>query len=135
MQAPRTLIALSVAALVAACAGPGGTHPESHGATAGPAAAGAADPRMKAMHDMHQKMANAGTPAARQALMAEHMKAMQGGMAMMKEMHARHAGMGDGKGMHADMAHHHQMMAEHLTMMHKMMEAMAEHGPHAAPGK
>ena len=36
---------------------------------------------------MHQKMMNAKTPAERQALMADHMKAMQGGMAMMKEMH------------------------------------------------
>ncbi|MGL6108818.1 MAG: hypothetical protein ACRC2B_01835 [Rubrivivax sp.] len=51
------------------------------------------EPRMKAMQEMHQKMMNAKTPAERQALMADHMKAMQGGMAMMKEMHGMH-GMG-----------------------------------------
>jgi hypothetical protein len=32
------------------------------------------EPRMMAMKAMHQKMMNAGTPAERQALMAEHMK-------------------------------------------------------------
>ena len=46
----------------------------------------AMEPRMKAMQEMHQKMMNAKTPAERQALMADHMKAMQGGMAMMQGM-------------------------------------------------
>lgn len=45
-----------------------------------------ADQQMQMMQDMHQKMAAAKTPQERQALMAEHMKAMQGGMAMMCEM-------------------------------------------------
>ncbi len=94
----------------------------------------------------------AATPAERQALMAEHMKAMQGGMALMREMHAKHAGMGkggmggmggmgamgshggtapmtgmaDGKGMPADMAQRHQMMTEHMAMMQLMMDMMAD---------
>ena len=43
-------------------------------------------PEMSAMRDMRDKMAGARTPDERQALMAEHMKAMQGGMQMMKRM-------------------------------------------------
>ena len=127
MTTSRTLAALSVAALLGACANPGpmnaaspaaGTSPMAMGASGSMLAPGA---RMKEMQEMHQKMANASTPAERQALMADHMKAMQGGMAMMKEMHAINgaggmgamagmgmmgssgnaapmAGMGDGKG-------------------------------------
>jgi hypothetical protein len=118
----------------------------------------AMDERMKAMQAMHQKMMNASTPAERQAMMAEHMKAMQGGMAMMKEMHAMHgapggsgaggmsmmgapggaapmAGMGDGKGMAGDMAKHHQMMTEHMAMMQMMMDMMADRMPPASMGK
>ena len=39
-----------------------------------------------AMREMHEKMAQAKTPEERQALMADHMNAMQGGMQMMKGM-------------------------------------------------
>jgi hypothetical protein len=115
----------------------------------------AMDSRMKAMQEMHQKMMNASTPAERQALMADHMKAMQGGMAMMKEMHATHAGNGsggmgmmgspggaapmagmcDGKDMPADMAKRHQMMTDHMAMMQTMMDMMADRMPPAAMGK
>jgi len=94
------------------------------------------DPRMKAMQEMHQKMMNAKTPAERQALMADHMKAMQGGMAMMKEMQGMHgtagmAGMGDseGKGMPADMAQRHQLMAAHMAVMQTMMDMMMQRMP------
>jgi len=93
------------------------------------------EPRMKAMQEMHQKMTGAKTPAERQALMADHMKAMQGGMAMMKEMHGGMqgmAGMGDGKGMPADMAQRHQKMTDHMAMMQMMMDMMADRMP-AAP--
>ncbi len=112
----------------------------------------AMDPRMKSMQEMHKKMVNATTPAERQALMADHMKAMQGGMAMMKEMHARHggsgaggmgmmgsqggaapmAGMGGGKGMPADMAQRHRMMTEHMAMMQTMLDMMADRMPPAS---
>jgi len=157
----RTLAALSVAALLGACANPGPMNPASPAAGTPPMAMGALgsmaapDARMKAMQDMHQKMVNASTPADRQALMADHMKAMQGGMAMMKEMQAMHgaggmggmgmmgssgnaapmAGMGDGKGMPADMAKRHQMMADHMAMMQTMMEMMADRMPPASTGK
>ncbi len=157
----RTLAALSVAALLGACANPGPMNPAPPAAGTPPMAMGASgsmaapDARMKAMQDMHQKMVNASTPADRQALMADHMKAMQGGMAMMKEMQAMHgaggmggmgmigssgnaapmAGMGDGKGMPADMAKRHQMMADHMAMMQTMMEMMADRMPPASTGK
>lgn len=100
---------------------------------------------MQAMQEMHQKMAKAA-PAERQALMADHMKAMQGGMAMLKEMQGMQAGSGTGRmgmrgshsrgapmagmvegtGMPADLATRHQMMADHLAMMQLMMDMMAD---------
>jgi hypothetical protein len=161
MHAVRTLIALSVATLAAACASPGTTTAAPPAAGMAPMAMGGAgsmpgmDARMKAMQEMHQKMMNAGTPAERQALMADHMKAMQGGMAMMKEMQVMHAGsgaggmgmkdssggaapmagMGDGKVMPADMAKRHQMMTDHMAMMQTMMDMMADRMPPAAMGK
>lgn len=46
------------------------------------------DQQMAQMREMHRKMMAAKTPQERQALMAEHMKAMQGGMSMMCEMGA-----------------------------------------------
>lgn len=161
MNAFRMIVALSVATLATACASPGATS----SATASPGMAqmkmgssgsmAAMDPRMKTMQEMHQKMMDAKTPADRQALMADHMKAMQGGMAMMKEMHAMHAGsgaggmgmmgsrsgatpmagMGDGKAMPADMAKHHQMMTDHMAMMQTMMDMMADRMPPTTLGK
>jgi hypothetical protein len=161
VHAIRTLIALSVATLAAACASPGTTAAAPPATGMAPMAMGGAGPmvaidsRMKAMQEMHQKMMNAGTPAERQALMADHMKAMQGGMAMMKEVQAMHAGsgaggmgmmgspggaapmagMGDGKAMPADMAKRHQMMTDHMAMMQTMMDMMADRMPPAAMGQ
>ena len=105
----------------------------------------AMDPRMKAMQEMHQKMMDAKTLAERQALMADHMKAMQGGMAMMKDMPgpggmgamgtSPMAGMGDGKPMPAEMAKHHKMMADHMAMMQMMMDMMGDRMPPAPMNK
>ena len=153
MTASRTLIALSIATLATACASTG----DMNAAPASPVPANASapspmvtmDPRMKAMQEMHQKMMNAKTPAERQALMADHMKAMQGGMAMMQEMHGMHGmgaaggkapmpgmggmgGMADGKGMPADMAARHQMMSDHMAMMQMMMDMMMDRMPPAS---
>jgi len=158
MHAVRTLVALSVATLAAACASPGGTNAAPPFAGMAPATMGAAvwmaatEPRMQAMQEMHQKMVNASTPAERQALMADHMKAMQGGMAMMKGMPgaggmgamgtmgspggaAPMTGMGDGKGMPADMAKRQQMMSDHMDMMQMMMAMMADRMPPATATK
>lgn len=45
------------------------------------------DAHMAKMREMHEKMTRAaGTPQERQALMAEHMKLMEDGMAMMQSM-------------------------------------------------
>ena len=44
------------------------------------------DTQMKAMHEMHDQMTAAKTPAERDALTAEHMKIMQDGMTMMNGM-------------------------------------------------
>jgi len=46
------------------------------------------DQQMAQMREMHLKMMAAKTPQERQALMAEHMKAMRGGMSMMCQMGA-----------------------------------------------
>lgn len=45
-----------------------------------------ADVQMKALQEMFDKMMAAKTPEERSALMAEHMKIMRNGMAMMKGM-------------------------------------------------
>ena len=140
----RTLIALSVAALAGACASPGpagAPPPQSTVAdTSAAAPMSPMEPRMKAMQEMHQKMMNAKTPEERNALMADHMKAMQGGMSMMKGMGAMDGkgsmeGMGamaDGKGMPADMAKHHKMMEQRMTTMQMMMEMMMDRMPPAS---
>ena len=137
MTAIRALIALSVATIATACASPDAMN-------AAPAPMAAMEPRRKAMQEMHQKMMGAKTPAERQALMADHMKSMQGGMAMMKEMHGGMqgmgasggmAGMGDGKGMPADMAKGHQMMTDHMATMQMMMDMMADRMPPAPAAK
>ena len=135
MTAIRTLLALSVAALATACASPGDIDapPASPGmGTAGAALSmPATEPRMMAMQDMQQKMTKAKTPAERQALMADHMKAMQGGMAMMKEMQGMGgmASMGGGKGMPPEMARRHQMMTAHMATMQTMMDMMMQRMP------
>jgi len=135
----RALVALSVAALAGACASPGTVNAPPPSSTAA-APMAAMDPHMKAMQEMHQKMMNAKTPEERNALMADHMKAMQGGMSMMKGMGAMDGkgsmeGMGamaDGKGMPADMANHHKMMEQRMTMMQMMMEMMMDRMPPAS---
>ena len=135
MTVLRTLIALSVTTPATACAGPGGMNASAPPAPTmtgmgSPMTMTSTEPRMKAMQDMHQQMMSAKTPSERPALMADHMKAMQGGMAMMKEMHG---GMGEGKVMPADMAKRHQMMTDHMASMQMMMDMMSDRMPPATP--
>ena len=137
MPSIRTPIAILGVALIAACAtatepvGTPGTaakadeHAAHHPASAASAPAGAPmQDRMKAMREMHDKMMSAKTPEERQALMAEHMKAMQDGMQMMKGM----GGMGgmDAKGMPADMAQRQRMMEARMDMMQVMMDMLMQ---------
>ena len=150
MTTVRTLIALSVATLATACAGPGAvTAPPSSplpaadrsgqaAQTGTPTSMATMEPRMKAMHEMHHKVMTAKTPEERQMLMADHMKAMQGGMAMMNDMSAMPGmgGMAEGKGMPDDMAKHHQMMAQRMDSIQMMMDMMMQRMPNpAAAGK
>lgn len=146
MTTLTTLLALSGAALLTACANPSapGAGPMSaakadphaaHQAAAPTAdAPAAAHERMKAMH---HKMMGARTPAERQALMDEHMKAMHEGMSTMKGMGGM-GGMGgkpDASGPKPapmDMARHHQMMERRMEMMQTMMDMMLQRMPGAA---
>jgi hypothetical protein len=85
--------------------------------------------QMKAMHEMHDKMMAAKTPAERDALTAEHMKIMQDSMTMMNRMSP--GGMG---GMKGDMAAHHRTMEARMEMMQATMQMMMDRLP-AAPAK
>lgn len=111
--------------------------PPSPAAPAGPAAR--MDAQMKTMQEMHQKMMAAKTPQERQALMAEHMKAMQGGMTMMCEMGQAPAasasppaqpGMGMGMGMGAGQP---DMMQRCMAMRDMTLRMMMDR--EAAPPK
>lgn len=84
------------------------------------------DEHMKAMREMHDKMMRAKTPEERNALMAEHRKLMQEGMAMM-------GGMGPGgmDAMGGDMATHQKMMEKRMEMMQSMMPMMMDCMPQA----
>lgn len=133
------MAALSVSALAQNVDEHKGHHPEGTTPPAAatqkvspqPMAAGrmaAMDQKMKAMQAMHDKMMAAKTPEERQALMAEHMKTMQDGMAMMKEMGgmSKMAGMQGGKEMSGSMSECHQMMEKSMEMMESMMQMMMD---------
>ena len=99
-------------------------HPEGASAPAAKATPKAAAPaqmdmQMKSMQEMHEKMMAAKTPDERQALMTEHMKSMQGGMAMMGQMKAPDA-KGSGKPMSPE------MMGKRMDMMEMMMQMMMD---------
>jgi hypothetical protein len=147
MIALRTALALSAAAFVSACASPDmpGTtatnadqHTAHHPDAATSAPTAAMQDRMKAMHAMHDKMAQAKTPEERQALMADHMKAMQGGMQTMKGM----GGMGvmggaacmrDPQGRPADLGKCQQLMDQRMDMMQMMLDMMMQRMPAMPP--
>ena len=133
LAAASTLIACTTAPTM-----PMGAAPATGMAT--PEGMAAMDGQMKTMRGMHTKMMNARTPEERQALMGEHMKAMQGGMGMMKGMSGMGgtsgmsgmsgmSGTGDPKAMPADMAQRHKMMTQHMEMMQMMMDMMSQRMP------
>jgi len=87
------------------------------------------DKQMMAMQEMHEKMMSAKTPEERNALMADHMKTMQDGMAMMGGMGAE----GKMKGsMPSDPARRQQMMEKRMDMMESMMKMMMDRMPSPA---
>lgn len=99
---------------------PGASAPAAPQAPQGTPAAGATMQSMRAMHD---KMMAAKSPEERQALMADHMKAMQDGMAMMGRMKREKGGMSpQGMGQRMDMME---------MMMQMMMDREAARGPAA----
>jgi hypothetical protein len=158
MSTLRTLALTAMLALtLSACAhyrpGPGGAgHSAHHPPGAAAAAATPAermaqmDAHMNAMRDMHEKMVRASSPQERQALMGEHQKLMQEGMALMGGMgHGPRAGMpgmggmqGMGQmgapGMPMDPATRQQMMEMRMEMMQSMMQMMMDRTS-PAPGK
>ena len=87
------------------------------------------DAQIKAMQEMHDKMMAAKTPEERNALMAEHMKTMQDGMAMMSGMSSGATG-----DMPGDAGMRNQMMEKRMDMMQTMMQMMMDRMP-AAPAK
>ena len=131
-------VALASASTLIACttapAMPMGAAPAN--SMASPERMAAMDAQMKTLHDMHIKMKNAKTPEERLAQMADHLKAMQGGMGMMKGMSGMGAmgAMGGQAGMPADIAQHQKMMGQHMSMMEMMMDMMQQRMP-AAPAK
>lgn len=95
------------------------------------------DQHMKSMQVMHDKMVAAKTPEERQALMAEHMRLMQQGMAMMKDMGGMGgkgpmAGMPSGAGMGGNMADRQQTLEKRMDMMESMMQMMMDRLPAGA---
>ena len=101
------------------------------------------DAQMKYMQEMHEKMMNAKTPEERKAHMAEHMKTMQGGMAMMNDIskicatqkmdaiipvstltQEKKSDMQCDK--HSDMEIKQKMMEKRMEMMEAMMQMMID---------
>ncbi len=117
--------ALAAAGTLAACATSPMTSMNKPAAAgmAAPDAMARMDEQMKTMLTMHDKMMKAKTPEERSKLMAEHMKAMQGGMEMMKGMGGDMGGMKGMQGMPGDMAKHMEMMQSMMAMMHAHMMA------------
>jgi len=128
-------LALTAASTLIAC-NTAPAMPMSHAASsmAAPDHMAKMDAQMKSMQGMHDKMMGAKTPEERNKLMAEHMKTMRDGMAMMDGMSG--AGMDDMKGMQmgGDMGARHQMMGKRMDMMQTMMKMMMDQMP-ASPAK
>jgi len=132
------VVALTAAIGLTACNTSPMTMPMGN-ASASPMAAsdhvGKMDAQMKTMQAMHDKMMAAKTPEERSKLMAEHMKSMQDGMAMMEGMSGGGMkGMQGMGGMGGEMATRHQTMEKRMEMMQTMMKMMMERMP-AAPAK
>ena len=122
MRVARLAAALA-AIVLAGCATqkPSDEEHAAHHSQAGPLAAKASQ-QMKTMQGMHQKMMAAKTPEERQALMAEHMKTMQDGMAMMGQMKGGQGGNAMGGGMSMGP----EMMGKRMDMMEMMMQMMMD---------
>ena len=130
-------------------------HPAAKGANKGAPskaskeALSGMDARMRDMQAMHEKMMAARTPEERSALMAEHMKSMRDGMAMMDKAGGMGMGMGMNMGMKKDggagggmdmkkgggAGMSHEMMEKRMDMMQQMMKMMMERTAAVNPAK
>lgn len=137
-----SLVALPLASPAAAAAAQDDHHPE---AASGPAATKAAPVKtgpgkqgatpgytkqMQAMQQMHEKMLAAKTPEERNALMAEQMKLMDSGMAMMGRM-----GPGAMHGSGGHMAEQAGSLEQRMDMMQSMMQMMMDRMGAMPPAK
>ena len=134
---PFFLALTAIALSVPSWAAPDDQHEAHHQAGSASAAASRSMPgkttpemarmanQMKAMQEMHDKVMAAKTPEERSALMAEHMKTMQGGMSMMKGMD----GMKGAKSPPTNMTERQTMMEQRMDMMQTMMEMMVDRLP------
>jgi hypothetical protein len=144
----RTLLAVAVAGTAfAVSAQPAEEHTQHHPSTQAASTTTQQDtpqagvpmgmwsmPQMQ--QHMQQHMAtmqalHAKTPTEREALMVEHMKAMQEGMDMMKGMKpmggmAGMQGIGDPGAATPDLPQRHQMMEMRMDMMQSMMQMMMD---------
>jgi hypothetical protein len=109
---------------------PGASAPATAVRKAPPPSPAQIDMQMKSMQEMHDKMMAAKTPDERQALMAEHMKVMRDGMAMMGGMSPGSGKSGSTMPMGSD------MMGQRMDMMQMMMQMMMDReAATATPGK
>ena len=126
----RSIMALCAAVALAGCAAlqsePDHAAHHPSGASAPAATPAQMDTRIKSMQEMHEKMMAAKTVVERQALMADHMKSMQDGMAMMGPMKSS-AGKGPGMPMSPE------MMGQRMDMMEVMMQMMMDREAVRAP--
>lgn len=136
MKSIRTLtLSLALAATPWSAFADDAHHPEAPATKQAPAKPGdqtaKMDAHMRDMRDMHEKMMAAKTPEQRKALMDQHRKAMQDGMAMMSGM-SMMDGMMDrktagGKPMSP------QAMQKQIDMMKMMMQMMMDRIDAIAP--
>jgi hypothetical protein len=136
-----SILAATAALGLAGCAQVPPRHAAYHTGAAAPAPGqgmpmARMDEHMKTMRTMHDRMARAKTPEERNALMAEHHKLMQEGMAMMGGMGPGGMGgmMGNMQGPGGDPAARQQMMEKRMEMMQSMMQMMMDRLP-PAPAK
>ena len=137
LRAKHSAVVISIlgavlTAPVAFATPPAGEHDHSH-ATAQASKQVSEAGAMSAMRDMqamHEKMMAAKTPAERQALMADHMKAMQKGMKAMQHMGSCCAGKGSSKTMAMRM----DMMTMMMQMMMDRQQMMGGTGMHGMMG-
>lgn len=131
------LATLGVCLTLAGCAtSPGNTerHAAHHPPGTAVPAPGQMDGMMKSMQEMHDKMKAARTAEERAALMKEHMKLMQDGMAMMRQTRGSRGPMGMGMGGGMPMSP--ETMSRRMDMMEMMMQMMMDREamkPPAAP--